>query len=142
MKPVHQSRPPGPRGGESRGGKSPANAQQPDHHICSYDQSSRSVAWWEVHAYRDRIVEHLGVAAFPMVGTPAWCDLDDDHPAKVAAVLDAAQHWALRLDTCQKAQAAASRAISAAVDWAAVGRRNQQRADFLAANPWARRVAA
>ena len=104
--------------------------------------SSQAVSWWEVHLYRDRMLNRLGVQVFPMVGTIAWCDLADDHPAKLAGVFDGVQHWALRVDTCQEAHAAASQAISAAVDWAAVGRRNQQHADFLAANPWARRVAA
>ena len=77
-----------------------------------------------------------------MAGTPAWCALDDDHPVKLAAAFDAAQHWALRVDTAQDSQAAASRAISAAFDWAAVGRENQQRADFYADKPYLRRVVA
>jgi hypothetical protein len=125
--------------GESREQVS-APAQQLDHHI-RYDQHSRQVAWWEVHLYRERMLKPLGVEAFPMVGTPAWCALDDTDATKVAAILDAATHWALRLDTCQEAHAEASHAVSAGVDWAAVGRENQQRADFYAANPWARRVA-
>jgi hypothetical protein len=121
----------------------PAEAtNQPDQDQDSRTLSSQAVSWWEVHLYRDRMLNRLGVQAPPMVGTVAWCDLADDDPVKLAAVIDAAQHWALRVDTAQEAQAAASQAISAAVDWAAVGRRNQQHADFLAANPWARRVAA
>jgi hypothetical protein len=87
------------------------------------------------------MLDRLGVQTFPMVGTVAWCDLPDDNPVKIAAALDAAQHWALRVETCQEALRDASQAVSAAEDWAAVGRRHQQRADFLAANPWARRVA-
>jgi len=133
--------PPGPRNGDSRSGQTPTIAQQPpDHHIRSYDQDSKQVAWWEVHLWRDRMLEQLGVESFPTVGSPAWCALDDTHPAKLAAVLDASQHWALRLDTAQEAHAAASRAISAALDWTAVGRENQQRADFYADRPYLRRV--
>lgn len=115
---------------------------QPDKTQDSRPLSSQAVSWWEVHLYRDRMLDRLGVQAFPTVGTVGWCDLADDHPAKLAGVFDGVQHWALRVDTCQEAHAAASQAISAAVDWAAVGRRNQQHADFLAANPWARRVSA
>jgi hypothetical protein len=56
----------------------------------------------------------------PMVGTPAWCDLDDTDPRKLAALLDAAQHWALRVETCQEQLAEASHDISAAADWSSV----------------------
>ena len=55
-----------------------------------------------------------------MVGTPAWCELPDDAPAKWAAVLDAAQHWALRVETCQEHLAEASRDVSAAEDWSVI----------------------
>jgi hypothetical protein len=75
-----------------------------------------------------------------MAGTPAWCDLPDDHPVKWAAVLDAAQHWALRMDTCQEAMAEASKTISDAVDWPRVGREFQQRSEFYAGKPYLRRV--
>jgi hypothetical protein len=43
-------------------------------------------------------------------------DLDDTDPRKVAALFDAAQHWALRVETSQQAQAETSRDISAAAD--------------------------
>jgi Protein of unknown function (DUF2742) len=135
---------PGPRNGESRDGH-PASAQQlSDRHTSSYDQhirSSRQVAWWDVHLYRDRMLKQLGVTAFPTVGTPAWCALPDDHPAKLAAALDAAQHWALRVDTAQEQLAAAAQTISAAADWATIAKANRDRAEFTAANPWAKRVA-
>jgi hypothetical protein len=88
------------------------------------------------------MLDRLGVQTFPMVGTPAWCDLDDDDPVKHAAVFDAAQHWALHVDTCQEKRAHASQAISAAEDWSAIAQANRNRSEFLAANPWAKRVAA
>ncbi|OBH80194.1 hypothetical protein A5681_04515 [Mycobacterium scrofulaceum] len=88
------------------------------------------------------MLEQSGVQSFPMVGTPAWCALRDDHPAKLAAALDAAQHWALRLETAQEQLAAAAQAISASEDWSAIARMNRDRADFLDANSWARRVSA
>jgi Protein of unknown function (DUF2742) len=101
---------------------------------------SQAVAWYEVHEYRDRVLEYLGVERFPMVGTPAWCVLPDDHPVKIAAVIDAAQHWALRIDTAQVASCLASQAISAAADWSAIGQAQRNRAEFVAAKPWAKRV--
>jgi hypothetical protein len=59
---------------------------------------------------------------WPLAGTPAWCLLNDDDPAKIAAVLDAGRHWALRLDCEQHVRAEASRAISGSADWAAMSR--------------------
>ncbi|MGV0081725.1 DUF2742 domain-containing protein [Mycobacterium colombiense] len=131
--------PPGPRNGESRDTQFPALAPQQSQ-ANDYRQSSRQVAWFEVALWRDRMLERLGVQNFPMVGTPAWCALPDDHPVKLAAASDAAQHWALRVDTAQEAQAAASQAISGAEDWSAIAKANRGRAEFAAANPWARRV--
>jgi hypothetical protein len=55
-----------------------------------------------------------------MVGTPLWCALDDDDPVKIAALFDAAQHWALRVETHQRTLAEASRAVSEAEDWTAI----------------------
>jgi hypothetical protein len=55
-----------------------------------------------------------------MLGTPAWCDLDDTDPRKLAALLDAAQHWALRLETSQTAECEASHAVSRSADWSEV----------------------
>jgi hypothetical protein len=79
---------------------------------------SQQVAWWEV---REFVAAQLDqVEQWPMIGTPAWCLLDDDDPVKLAAVLDAAQHWALRLETCQQARAEASRDVAAGADWRAI----------------------
>ena len=47
------------------------------------------------------------------LGTPAWCSLANDDPRKWAALLDASEHWALRVDTCQEARCEASSDISA-----------------------------
>jgi hypothetical protein len=99
--------------------------------------NSRAVAWWPVHVY----VEARLVADAPLLGTPAWCALTDDDPAKLSAVLDGGQHFALRLDAAQEAAAEASQAVSAAVDWRAVAQEWMQLQAFRAANPWARREA-
>jgi hypothetical protein len=87
---------------------------------------SRQVSWWDVHQYVTPLLDQLG--SWPMAGTPAWCDLHDADPVKLAALFDAAQHWALRLETCQRAQeisgfeahCQATRDISAAANWSAL----------------------
>jgi len=77
-----------------------------------------------------------------MAGTPEWCALDDNDPVKTAALLDAARHWALRVDTCQEAACEASRDISAAADWSTVARKNLVRNAFYAHRPWLKRMSA
>lgn len=62
-----------------------------------------------------------------MVGSLPWQHLPTDDPVKLAAILDAARHWALRVDTAQDAMAEASHAISAAADWPAEARWIQRR---------------
>jgi hypothetical protein len=87
--------------------------------------TSSQVSWWSVH-------EHVAptltrVQSWPTLGTLRWVALDDSDPAKLAALLDAAQHWALRLETCQEAQCDASREISDSLDWSALAREIQRR---------------
>ena len=101
--------------------------------------SSRQTSWWSVHEYVAPALAR--VQSWPMVGTPEWCALDDDDPVKTAALLDAAQHWALRVETCQQARCDAARDVSERVDWPALAREINERADFYAARPWLRRVA-
>jgi hypothetical protein len=86
---------------------------------CAPDATaSRQVSWWSVHEHVQPLLDSVG--SWPTVGTPAWCALGDDDPVKLAAIYDAAQHWALRVDTCQAAIAETSRDISAAADWPAI----------------------
>jgi hypothetical protein len=101
---------------------------------------NQQVSWWDVHEYVTAVLEHAG--PYPMLGTPEWCALQDDDPRKVAALLDAAQHWALRLETCQQAECEASHAVSAGADWATVGRRIRDHREFYAQHPWLKRVPA
>ena len=58
-----------------------------------------------------------------MVGTPAWCQLPDTDRRKWAALLDAARHWALRVETAQQARAEAAKDVAQAEDWGAVAQR-------------------
>ena len=91
---------------------------------------SRSVSFWCVHTFVAAVLNQ--VDDWPMLGTLAWRDLSCDDPRKWAALLDAAQHWALHIETRQEALAEASHDVSAAEDWGWVGRqilRNPRRSD-------------
>ncbi len=101
--------------------------------------ASRSVSWWSVHEFASTVLDQ--VTGWPVVGSPAWCALADEDPLKWAALIDAAQHWALHLEINQEARAEASRDVAAAADWPAVAREIKQRNDFYAARPWLKRVA-
>ena len=81
---------------------------------------SRTVVWWPVHQYVEPLL--LEVGSWPLVGSLPWLRLADDDPVKVAAIFDAASHWALRLENNQTALAEASKAIAASEDWSKVGR--------------------
>lgn len=104
--------------------------------------ASRQVSWHPVYEYINRLRRCTGAldVSAPLLGTPAWCDLNDDHPGKLAAVLNAAEGAAYTANVEQTALGEASKAVSCAADWSAIARRNRERADFIAANPWARRV--
>jgi hypothetical protein len=103
----------------------------------TYALASQQVSWLSVHDFAVPRLRKVG--DWPMVGSPLWCDLGDRDLAKWASVLDAAQHWALRIETCQQAECEASRSIAAAEDWLAVARIAKRRADFCSARPWLRR---
>ncbi|WP_407689364.1 DUF2742 domain-containing protein [Mycobacterium sp. HUMS_1102779] len=87
---------------------------------------SQQVSWWSVHEHVRPFLDR--VDSWPLVGSPAWCALPDG-PVKLAALLDAAQHWALRLDSRQEAMSEASKALSAAADWKDVERQTRNRRD-------------
>ena len=103
------------------------------------------MAWWPVLTFTAHRIgmqpETMPELRVPLLGTPAWCALNDSDPAKLAAVLDGGQLFALGLDTAQEAAAEASQAVSAAVDWRAVAQEWMQLQAFRTANPWARREA-
>jgi Protein of unknown function (DUF2742) len=80
-----------------------------------YMLSSRQVCWWDVHDFVSPLLTFID--SWPMVGTPAWCQLASDDSQKLAAVFDAAQHWALRVETCQEARCHTSHDFAAAFDW-------------------------
>lgn len=100
--------------------------------------ASQQVSWWSVHELIQPVLNQVN--GWPMLGTPAWCSLAHDDPRKWCALLDGAQHWALRLELGQEATADASRAVAAATDWKSVASEIQQRNSFYADRPWLRRA--
>ncbi len=107
--------------------------------MASRSVSSQQVNWLTVHEFVAPTLERIG--SWPMARIPAWCALADDDPAKTAALLDAAQHWALRVDTCQHAECEASHVVSAAADWSDIARKIKDHNEFYAQRPWLKRVA-
>jgi hypothetical protein len=88
-------------------------------------ESSQQTSWWSVHEFVEPRLRQVG--DWPPVGTPAWCLLGESDPGKWAAILDAAQHWALRVECSQAARAEASRDVSGAADWPAIATKLVQR---------------
>ena len=104
------------------------------------DVGSRQVNWLTAHRFA---LPHLTqVGTWPMIGTPAWQALERFAPQKWAAILDAAQHWALRIQLNQEAVADAAHAISAATDWSKVAKEISEIRAAHAENPWMKRAAA
>ncbi|MBU3749821.1 MAG: DUF2742 domain-containing protein [Mycobacterium sp.] len=108
---------------------------------------SQSVAWWPVLIF---VAQRLGVEPtvvpeisrrLPLLGTPAWCELPDDDPAKLAAVLDGGCRHALRLELGQEALAEASKAVAAAADWRGIAQELGDLTAFRQAHPWSARAA-
>lgn len=111
----------------------PSNNQTNQHHRSYSPASSlpaqRSVSsqvrWWDFHEW---VQPYLDAARdWPMVGSQAWFDLPDGDPRKWAAVLSAAEHWALRVETCQEARCEASHDVSAAENWFDIAQQIRQR---------------
>lgn len=80
----------------------------------------------------------------PAPGSPEWCALPDDDPAKMLAVLVAGSRLVLEesltaLDDRRHALKSAAVEVSEAKQWAEVGRQIAQRDQFLRENPWAAR---
>ncbi len=101
--------------------------------------TAQSVNWLTVHRFVQTVLNQVN--GWPMAGTPAWCSLAHDDPTKWCALLDAAQHHALRVEMAQEALAQASKDISVSEDWKAVAQELAQIQAFRAENPWAKREA-
>jgi hypothetical protein len=96
------------------------------------------VSFWSVHECVAPLLAAIGT--WPMLGTPAWCALQNTDPRKIAALFDAARHWSLRIETCQQAEADASSDVSAAADWSAIAQQIDRHNEFYATHPWLKRV--
>jgi hypothetical protein len=85
------------------------------------------VNWYDaVHLFVKPWLDAAG-GAWPAAGTVEWASLPDDDCRKWAAILAAASHHVLRVETAQVAMAAASKSIAGAQDWASVAREIGQR---------------
>ena len=127
-----KSKPPGGR----PGGSTPPTTMR---RWVDDNRSRRSVASREVDWYAVSEFVRPLLRSCPWPGTPAWCELSDHDPAKLAAVLWAGALWALNEDARQHAMAQASRDVSAAADWGAIGRRVCERETFYNEKPWLRK---
>ena len=137
---------PPPRDGRSAGPTTDAPLNTDDHHTadnthsnCLNIISARSVSFWEVHTWVQKFLDTAG--HYPMAGTPAWVELADGDRRKWAALLDFAQHHALRVETAQEQHTVASHDVSAGGGWAEIAQRKRDEADFYAARPWLKRLA-
>jgi hypothetical protein len=100
---------------------------------------SQQVSFWDVHMFVQRYLDTTG--HYPAAGTPAWCELSDGDRRKWAALLAAAEHHVLRVETAQEAFAEASRDICTAADWSNIAGAIRSRAEFYADRPWLKRRA-
>ncbi|BBZ03600.1 hypothetical protein MCHIJ_30370 [Mycolicibacterium chitae] len=98
---------------------------------------SQAVSFWEVHQWVEKFLATAG--DFPMCGTVAWSELADDDKRKWAALLDFAQHHALRVETAQELRAETSQAVAASADWRGIAQEIQQREEIYRSRPWLRR---
>jgi len=134
---TQQNGPPKKGGPDADNAEAHPTSTNPSAHQNS--AGSRQVSFWSVHQFVEPLLTAVGT--WPMAGSVEWCLLDDDDPVKVAALYDAAQHWALHLELNQEARAEASKAVSGAADWPKIAREIQEINNFRASRPWATRVA-
>lgn len=85
--------------------------------------ASLQVAWFSVYEFVAKLLSETG--SWPIAGTPSWTALDDTDPRKLAAVLAAGTHWALRVDCEQTVRAQASQDISSIPGWKAAAQQIQ-----------------
>ncbi|GAA12578.1 DUF2742 domain-containing protein [Gordonia alkanivorans] len=92
--------------------------------------SEYAVTWDPVHAFVGRVLG--GRTTTIVAGTPEWCALDDNDPAKITALLIAGSRWCLeeeiaQLHASRDAEKAAAVEVVEAADWTAVARRIRNR---------------
>ncbi|UPG69339.1 DUF2742 domain-containing protein [Gordonia hongkongensis] len=82
-----------------------------------------------------------------IAGSPEWCALDDDDPAKLAALITAGSRWVLETECTEiqnrrDAEKAAAVDLAQARDWAAVAQRIRDRDTALRNGAYIARKAA
>ena len=75
----------------------------------------------------------------PVLGSPSWVEIPDEDRRWRDSVVVAGYRWAMTEWLRQDAENQASKELSGSADWSAVAARTRRRAEYLAANPWARR---
>ncbi|MEE2855405.1 MAG: DUF2742 domain-containing protein [Actinomycetota bacterium] len=93
--------------------------------MADYRIESREIDFYSVHLFVLPMLEEVG--SWPLAGSPAFQQLDDSDPRKLAAVLDGGRRDALRNDAISCALAEASHDISTAADWPGIARTIHQR---------------
>lgn len=100
------------------------------------------VSWEPVHTFVGRLLagRHTTIIA----GTPEWCELPDEDPAKLVALITAGSRWALEaeleeLDRRRNAAKHAAIEVATALDWTRVAKRIRDRDQFYRDNPDLRR---
>lgn len=96
-----------------------------DSKITTGAGTSRQVNYWfETVTFAERWAASHGVALDHrlIAGTAQWCGMPDDDARKLLALILGGVREALNHDTRQAALADASRDISTAATWSAVGR--------------------
>lgn len=130
-----KGRPAGEPGGQSKRGRRCDQRTAP--------LASQQVAWWPVHEFLEGAVAQANCAGpLPWPGTPAWCVLSDNDPAKLLALAEFGEHHAMRVETSQAALAESSRDVSAAADWSQIAREVQQRQAAEGSGAYIRRLTA
>lgn len=95
-----------------------------------------TVDWDQVRPYVARLV----LPVSPLAGTAPWCDLDDDDPRKIAALITAGNRWVLeehmrQLRSPVIALKDATVALSQELPWQEVAKRIKDRDDFYRQHP-------
>ncbi len=103
---------------------------------------SREVSWWHVHQRLHPTAVRLARGeTVPLLGTPAWVDLDPADRLSIAAVYRAAEWWALQQQAQQTRLIDASHNVAEGTDWGVEARLIRQRADALRSGAYITREA-
>lgn len=144
-----ESRPPAPVGGSDYLTNSHPDSTPPAGLIAGLPDVA-AVREWAAQIFEN-------ACGIPVFGSPAWCGLDDDDPLRVVSAIRAGVAWVVETHSLRERLAAELRAadldvvarvraasldVAGGTEWSEQARQIRQRADWLAAHPWAKRVTA